>query len=100
MTRVAYAIMSADRVMMNWHYLNGSRKRYRAGSPEPWSHAGEAARQPRTQVQINGRRAHRSSQQTRGDHGGGLDYLGAIDALVVRRDTLEGHIARLVPDSP
>jgi transposase len=29
-----------------------------------------------------------------------LDYLGAIDALVVRRDTLEGHIERLVPDSP
>jgi len=29
-----------------------------------------------------------------------LDYLGAIDALVVRRDTLEGHIERLVPSSP
>jgi transposase len=29
-----------------------------------------------------------------------LDYLGAIDALIVRRDTLEGHIERLVPDSP
>lgn len=29
-----------------------------------------------------------------------LDYLGAIDALVVRRDTLEGHIERLVPASP
>ena len=29
-----------------------------------------------------------------------LDYLGAIDALCVRRDTLEGHIERLVPDSP
>ncbi len=29
-----------------------------------------------------------------------LDYLGAIDALIVRRDTLEGHIARLVPASP
>ena len=29
-----------------------------------------------------------------------LDYLGAIDALLVRRDTLEGHIGRLVPDSP
>lgn len=29
-----------------------------------------------------------------------LDYLGAIDALVVRRDTLEAHIERLVPDSP
>jgi transposase len=28
------------------------------------------------------------------------DYLGAIDALVIRRDTLEGHIERLVPDSP
>jgi transposase len=29
-----------------------------------------------------------------------LDYLGAIDVLIVRRDTLETHIARLVPDSP
>ena len=29
-----------------------------------------------------------------------LDYLGAIDALVVRRDTLEDHIQRLVPASP
>jgi transposase len=29
-----------------------------------------------------------------------LDYLGAIDALIVRRDTLEATIARLVPDSP
>jgi transposase len=29
-----------------------------------------------------------------------LDYLGAIDALVVRRDTLERHIERLVPNSP
>jgi transposase len=29
-----------------------------------------------------------------------LDYLGAIDALVVRRDMLEGHIERLVPESP
>jgi transposase len=29
-----------------------------------------------------------------------LDYLGAIDALVVRRDTLEAHIERLVPGSP
>jgi len=29
-----------------------------------------------------------------------LDYLGAIDALVIRRDTLEGHIERLVPVSP
>jgi transposase len=29
-----------------------------------------------------------------------IDYLGAIDALLVRRDTLEGHIERLVPDSP
>jgi transposase len=29
-----------------------------------------------------------------------LDYLGAIDALIVRRDTLERHICRLVPDSP
>ena len=29
-----------------------------------------------------------------------LDYLGAIDALVVRRDTLEAHIERLVPASP
>jgi transposase len=29
-----------------------------------------------------------------------LDYLGAIDALIVRRDTLEAHIERLVPDSP
>src|SRR5215213_2460600 len=29
-----------------------------------------------------------------------LDYLGAIDALLVRRDTLERHIERLVPDSP
>jgi len=29
-----------------------------------------------------------------------LDYLGAIDALIVRRDTLEGHLERLVPDSP
>jgi transposase len=29
-----------------------------------------------------------------------LDYLGAIDALVVRRDTLEATIAELVPGSP
>ncbi len=29
-----------------------------------------------------------------------LDYLGAIDALVVRRDTLEATIDELVPDSP
>src|SRR5829696_9830905 len=29
-----------------------------------------------------------------------LDYLGAIDALLVRRDTLEAHIERLVPVSP
>jgi transposase len=29
-----------------------------------------------------------------------LDYLGAIDALVVRRDTLERTIAELVPGSP
>jgi len=29
-----------------------------------------------------------------------LDYLGAIDALIVRRDLLEAHIERLVPDSP
>src|SRR5215210_5248743 len=29
-----------------------------------------------------------------------IDYLGAIDALIVRRDTLEGHIERLVPASP
>ena len=29
-----------------------------------------------------------------------LDYLGAIDALLVRRDTLEAHIEQLVPASP
>jgi transposase len=29
-----------------------------------------------------------------------LDYIGAIDALLVRRDTLEAHIERLIPDSP
>jgi transposase len=29
-----------------------------------------------------------------------LDYLGAIDALVVRRDALEASIGELVPDSP
>jgi transposase len=29
-----------------------------------------------------------------------LDYLGAIDALVVRRDAVEGRIAELVPGSP
>jgi transposase len=29
-----------------------------------------------------------------------LDYLGAIDALVVRRDALEATIAELVPSSP
>jgi transposase len=29
-----------------------------------------------------------------------LDYLGAIDVLLVRRDTLEAHIERLVPGSP
>ncbi len=29
-----------------------------------------------------------------------LDYLGAIDALVLRRDALEVSIAELVPDSP
>ncbi len=31
---------------------------------------------------------------------GALDYLGAIDALVLRRDALERAIAELVPDSP
>jgi transposase len=39
------------------------------------------------------------------DLGGGaqatlLDYLGAIDALALRRDALEAAIAELVPDSP
>ncbi len=29
-----------------------------------------------------------------------LDYLGAIDALLVRRETLESQINQLVPDSP
>ena len=29
-----------------------------------------------------------------------LDYLGAIDALIIRRDTLERAIGELVPDSP
>jgi transposase len=29
-----------------------------------------------------------------------LDYLGAIDALVIRRGALEARIAQLVPDSP
>jgi transposase len=29
-----------------------------------------------------------------------LDYLGAVDALVLRRDALEARIAELVPDSP
>jgi transposase len=29
-----------------------------------------------------------------------LDYLGAVEALLVRRDTLERLIAELVPDSP
>jgi transposase len=29
-----------------------------------------------------------------------LDYLGAIDALLVRRDTLENAIDGLVPESP
>ena len=29
-----------------------------------------------------------------------LDYLGAIDALVIRRDQLEATIAELVPVSP
>jgi transposase len=29
-----------------------------------------------------------------------LDYLGAIDALVIRRNTLEATIAELVPASP
>jgi transposase len=29
-----------------------------------------------------------------------LDYVGAIDALLVRRDALEATIAELVPDSP
>ncbi len=29
-----------------------------------------------------------------------LDYLGAIDALIVRRDTLESSIDELVPGSP
>jgi transposase len=28
------------------------------------------------------------------------DYTGAIDALVVRRDTFEATIAALIPDSP
>src|SRR5262245_49677419 len=29
-----------------------------------------------------------------------LDYLGAIDALVIRRDAIERMIAELVPNSP
>jgi transposase len=29
-----------------------------------------------------------------------LDYLGAIDALMIRRDQLEATIAELIPDSP
>jgi transposase len=29
-----------------------------------------------------------------------LDYLGAIDALVIRRDSIETKIAELIPDSP
>jgi transposase len=29
-----------------------------------------------------------------------LDYLGAIDTLVIRRDAMEATIAQLVPDSP
>jgi len=29
-----------------------------------------------------------------------MDYLGAIDALIIRRDTLERTIGELVPDSP
>jgi transposase len=42
---------------------------------------------------------------TKIDLGGGaqatlLDYLGAIDALVIRRDALEASIAELVPGSP
>jgi hypothetical protein len=37
---------------------------------------------------------HRGAQVTL------LDYRGAIDALVVRRDTLERAITDLVPDSP
>lgn len=38
-----------------------------------------------------------------GDHGAQvtlLDYLGAIDALLIRRDTLETAIGELIPDSP
>ena len=38
-----------------------------------------------------------------GDHGAQItlmDYLGAIDALLVRRDTLEAAIDELVPGSP
>jgi transposase len=37
---------------------------------------------------------HRGAQATF------VDYLGAIDALLVRRDTLESTITQLVPDSP
>jgi transposase len=29
-----------------------------------------------------------------------MDYLGAIDALIIRRDTLETTIGELIPDSP
>jgi transposase len=36
----------------------------------------------------------------RGAHLTLLDYLGAIDALIVRRDTLESAIGELVPGSP
>jgi transposase len=36
----------------------------------------------------------------RGAQASFLDYLGAIDALVVRRATLEAAIAQLIPDSP
>ena len=38
-----------------------------------------------------------------GEHGAQvtlIDYLGAIDALIIRRDTLEHAIGELVPDSP
>ena len=37
---------------------------------------------------------HRGAQVTL------LDYVDAIDALLVRRDVLEATIAELVPDSP
>ena len=69
--------------------------------------AEQAAAAPRRPLRGHRQRvdARHRAWLTKLDLGGGaqatlLDYLGAIDALVIRRDALEATIAELVPGSP